>query len=139
LDEFDTSDYPDDHPCKDERNRKRVGMFKDEANAVKIREFVGLRAKLYSIEMYGEDGKNKATAKGIDRNYVRQHFTHERYMDSWANMTRANASYYSIRSENHRIKTKKIVKEGLNALDTKRYICDDNTHTLAFGHYSIRK
>ena len=137
LSKFDTSDYPKDHPCYSEANRKRVGTFKDECDHRPVREFVGLKAKLYSVQMYGE--KDKATAKGIDRTYVKQYLSHESYMNSWRNMDRSKVSYYNIRSENHNLKTKKITKEGLNALDTKRYIEWDNCSTLAYGHYKIIK
>ena len=27
---------------------------------------------------------------------------------------------------------------GLSALDNKRYVCDNNVHTLALGHYKIK-
>ena len=32
IDEFDTSDYPKDHKCYSEWNKKVVGKFKDELN-----------------------------------------------------------------------------------------------------------
>ena len=49
-DRFDTSDYPDNHPSGIPTgiNKKVLGMFKDEATGNSIKEFVGLRAKLYS-------------------------------------------------------------------------------------------
>ena len=37
---FDTSDYPTDHPCHCDDNKKVVGKFKDETNGKPIREFV---------------------------------------------------------------------------------------------------
>ena len=47
---FDTSNYPPDHPSgiPSGLNKKVLGMFKDEAAG--IDEFVGVRAKLYSIK-----------------------------------------------------------------------------------------
>jgi len=47
---FDCSDYPATHPLYSETNKKRVGCWKDENSSDSpISEFVGLRAKLYSI------------------------------------------------------------------------------------------
>ena len=52
-DRFDTSDYPENHPSGIPTgiNKKVLGMFKDEAGGKIIKEFVGLRAKLYSYKM----------------------------------------------------------------------------------------
>jgi len=57
---FDTSDYPKDHPSgiRTGINKKVIGKFKDEACGKQTEEFVGLRAKLYSYKMTGEDHKN---------------------------------------------------------------------------------
>jgi hypothetical protein len=53
-DRFDTSEYPRDHPSgiKTGVSKKVIGMFKDMRLLEKISELVGLRAKLYSYEMF---------------------------------------------------------------------------------------
>ena len=43
-------------------NKKVVGMFKDKAVGRQIQEFVGLRAKLYSYVLEGEENKR---CKGV--------------------------------------------------------------------------
>ena len=57
---FDASHYPKYHPSgiRTGNNKKVIGKFKDEACVKQIEEFVGLRAKLYSYKMTGEDHKN---------------------------------------------------------------------------------
>merc|ERR1711873_293433 len=46
---FDFSNYPQDHPNYDTINKLVPGKFKDEMGGTVIIEFVGLRAKMYSI------------------------------------------------------------------------------------------
>ena len=64
---FDTSDYPKDHKCYSDRNKKKLGYFKDETCGVPIVEFVGLRSKMYSILLADNSVKN--TAKGIQQHF----------------------------------------------------------------------
>ncbi|GFR18461.1 uncharacterized protein TNCT_171031 [Trichonephila clavata] len=64
LNIYDTSDYPQDHALYSEKNKKRISCFKDEINSKPIIEFVGLRAKMYS--MLTADSEKK-TAKGVSK------------------------------------------------------------------------
>ena len=45
---FDTSGYNENSPFYDKSNKKVIGKMKDEADGVPIREFIGLRSKIYS-------------------------------------------------------------------------------------------
>ena len=45
---FDTSGYSKDSPFYDATNKKVIGKMEDEADGVPIREFIGLRSKMYS-------------------------------------------------------------------------------------------
>ena len=49
--------------------------MKDEVNGKIISEFVGIRAKMYSI-LLDEDNKYKLRSKGIKRGYVEKNITH---------------------------------------------------------------
>ena len=44
LDEYDTSNYSQDHPLYCTANKKVVGKFKDELGGKLLKEFVGLRS-----------------------------------------------------------------------------------------------
>ena len=73
---FDTSDFPPDHPSGIAgKNKKVLGMMKDEACGKIILEFVGLRAKLYSFIFHGGGGTKKA--KGVKKRVVKQTITHQ--------------------------------------------------------------
>ena len=64
---FDTSDYPPSHPSGilTGVNKKRIGMFKDEAAGRQITHFVGHRPKLYSFKV--QDSNTSKKCKGIKK------------------------------------------------------------------------
>jgi hypothetical protein len=60
---FDRSDYDmTGYRNQDNTNKKVVNKMKDETNGVPVKEFIGLRSKLYSIllddKLYEKGGKN---------------------------------------------------------------------------------
>ena len=48
---FDNSDYPSHSKFYFAENKKVIGKFKDETAGVTIREFIGLKSKMYSISL----------------------------------------------------------------------------------------
>ncbi|KFM67681.1 hypothetical protein X975_16856, partial [Stegodyphus mimosarum] len=102
LDLYDTSEYPKEHPLYSEKNKKRIGCFKDELNGAPVQEFVGLKAKMYSLlTPCGE----KKTAKGVSRTVLRKHIRHLNYKDCLFNETRSRDMQRRIASESHRLFT----------------------------------
>ena len=137
---FDTSDYPKDHGSGIAVgvNKKVLGMFKDEAGGKQIDEFVGLRAKLYSYKMF-TDGKENKKCKGVKRNVVQETITHDDYKKCLFTKTEQLRTMNVIRSHLHDIYTEEVNKVALSANDDKRIIMEDGIHTLAYGHYTLRK
>ena len=133
---YDTGDYPIGHKCRSTTNARVLGKFKDECNGKQPLEFVGLRAKMYSLLM--PDGKQKATAKGIKQSYAKKKLVHSAYLDCVENHVNTTASYYEIRSRNHEIKTTLVRKSALCSFDDKRYLLPNGVDTLAHGHYKTR-
>src|ERR1700690_1527719 len=128
---FDTSDYPKDHPNYSAANCKVMGKFKDECNGTPPIEFVGLRAKMYSLLVPSDSGeKQKATAKGIKTSFAKKHLKHETYKKCLFDATTTSAKYYQIGSRNPTIRTNKIVKSALSPYDDKRYLLSGSTDTL---------
>ncbi len=133
---FDCSDYPKNHYNFSEENKKVVGKFKDETNGVPIKEFVGLRSKMYKNTLDNGDyiqkakGIKKMAVKGLEKNAYKKTLTEKKQMLS---------SFNSIRSYNHNLHSIEINKIGLSCYDDKRYILDDGVSTLAYGHYKTKR
>ena len=137
LEHYDMSDFPKDHKCYSEVNKKRLGSFKDETAGVPIVEFVGLRSKMYSILL--ADGSSKHTAKGIQHHFAKQNLKHELYKKCLEDQIKTFAEYKSIRSFSHELYTIQEKKIALCSFDDKRYLLKDSHNTLAYGHYKIPK
>jgi len=135
LDLYDTSNFDPKLPQYNDNNRRELGKFKSETESVPPREFVGLRAKMYSLQAAT---KNLKKAKGIQKHYVRKHVRHENFLEV-LHKTRRNtiAKFCAIRSTKHEVNTVEVTKLCLCAFDDKRYILDEGVHTLAYGHNSI--
>ena len=137
-DRFDTSDYPENHPSGIPTgiNKKVLGMFKDEAAGKVIKEFVGLRAKLYSYKM--DEGKENKRCKGIKKAVVEKSITHEDYKTCLETGKEQLRRQNIIRSYEHVLYTEEVNKIALSAADDKRYLLKDSYDTLAWGHRRIK-
>jgi len=130
---FDLSDIPGQF--HDNANKKVLGKFKDETAGIPIKEFIGLRSKMYSILKNNNEGKK--TAKGISRNVIKKELNHETYKEILDTSGRMYSHMKFIRSKKHRIYTMDINKVSLSAYDDKRWITDDGISSFAYGHYRI--
>ena len=137
-DRFDTSDYPENHPSGIPTgiNKKVLGMMKDEAAGKIIKEFVGLRAKLYSFKM--DEGEESKKSKGVKKQVVATSITHEDYKTCLRTGKEQLRKQNILRSYEHEVYTEEVNKVALSAQDDKRYILSDGVHTLAWGHYKIK-
>ena len=137
-DRFDTSDYPEKHPSEIPTgiNKKVLGMFKDEAAGKNIKEFVGLRSKLYSYKM--EEGKENKRCKGIKKAVVEKTIRHEDYKKCLETGKEQLRKQNIIRSYEHVLYTEEVNKVALSSADDKRYLLKDSYDTLAWGHRTIK-
>ena len=133
---FDTSKYPKDHFAAKNgfpvgKNKKVLGMFKDEADGQIIRGFVGLRPKCYSVLM---EEKQIKKAKGTKKNTVKG-ISHEDYVRVLQGEKFPPMKNISFRSHLHEIFTEQMWKVALSAEDDKRIVMADGIQTLAIGHW----
>lgn len=130
---FDTSDYADDNIFGiPQVNKKVIGMMKDELKGGIMSHFIALRSKMYA---YKVDGITKKKLKGVGESAVRK-ITFEDYKQALFGGTPLYTSFNTIRSHKHVIYSETVSKLALDANDDKRKICEDNVHTIPWGHYS---
>ena len=107
-DKIDKGDYPENSPYHDKTNKKVIGKFKDEAASIPIVEFVGLKSKMYSY--IKNDEKGGKTAKGIEKNIIKNHIKHEDYKEVLLNNEQLHHKMKTIRSQKHQFGSYEINK-----------------------------
>ncbi|XP_047515259.1 uncharacterized protein LOC125056273 [Pieris napi] len=131
---FDTSDYnPNNVFNFPQVNKKKLGYFKDENCGKIFTEFVGLRSKMYALQV---DDKIITKAKGVNK-CVTKKLTLDNYKSCLFNKNVQHCKMYRFRSLKHTIFTQEINKVCLSFNDTKRYILPNKIDTLPMGHYQI--
>ncbi|XP_078335323.1 uncharacterized protein LOC144626188 [Crassostrea virginica] len=143
---FDLSDYPETHFLHNNQNKKVLGKMKDECHGHVMREFVGLKPKMYSFtyerKLMRDDREirvreEKKRAKGVSRVVVQSNIHHEHYKSCLLHRESRMEPMVTFRSFNHQLFTLVLNKTGLSPYDDKRYILSDGIHTLAHGHHRI--
>jgi len=124
------------HKSFNDVNKKVLGKFKDEENGKIIKEFIGLKPKMYAIRLENDDLHKKA--KGIPKMKVKKELSFNDYKSVLDNVNRGKIKFTSIRSEKHVIHTINQEKTGLSNYDDKRFFFN-NVESLPFGHYKIAK
>lgn len=161
LDRYDTSEFAEDNIYQLPRCNKKVpGLFKDELNGKIIREFVGLRSKMYSIrpdniDEIDENGKKigeMKKAKGVKKYVLDKEIKFDDYKQCLEILKDiiVKREQTTFRSKLHNMYTIRQEKVALSPFDDKRHIvsciqcksgacasCDFNT--LAHGHYKLKR
>ena len=83
---FDTSNHDEDdkRPLPIGKNKKVIGLFKDELRGSIIKEFVGLRAKTYAHLMDNDTEHKKA--KGTKKCVIKTRLMFKNYKDCHSNI-----------------------------------------------------
>ena len=145
ADLYDFSEYPKSNELYDPVNKKIIGKFKDETSSVPIREFVGLRSKMYAFQFFdSKKGKvvDSKKLKGVKKTVVKNEVTFDHYKASLMGEKKLDiqqrSQFNCIRSFNHDVYSVKVNKIGICAFDDKRYLLD-HVNTLSHGYYKIQK
>jgi hypothetical protein len=155
------SNYPKNHPLYNCDRKKQVGIFQDESVEQKnnkpevmkiISEYVGLRAKSYSNNLYVIEEKDficKKKSKGVPSRHIANRVDFDDYKNCLFNKEviklgdengkeKHKEKIYSFRSLKLTTYSVEQSKIALSGNDDKRFILQDNIHTLALGHYRIK-
>lgn len=135
---FDFSDYPITSPLFSTVNKKVLGKFTDEAKGEILTEFIGLGSKAYYV-LSQNDTIKKSASKGVIGPIRRKRLEHSFFKTMLGCQQKLVFRAKAIRSKGHKISTTQFIKSALHGLDTKRFILHDGVHTLAWGHYKIKK
>ena len=139
---FDTSNYDknDNRPLPIGKNKKVIGMSKDELGGKITTEFCALRAKAYSflIDDYSDEDyeKNKIInkkAKGTKKSIVKREIIFKNYVDALFNDQVLIKSQQRFRSDHHKFYTEEVNKIALSSNDDKRIQTSHRITTYPYG------
>ena len=136
---YDFSEYPTDHPLFSTVNKKVIGAFKCETNGVPIREFIGLRAKMYAFRLKKkgievETKKLKGVKKTVVKKEIKFNDYYRSLMGEVKNAIEQVSTFHCIRSINHQLYSVQVSKIGINSSDDKRFLIN-HIETRAHGHF----
>ena len=120
---FDSSNYDADRPLSTGRNKKVIGLMKDELGGRVITEFAASRPKTYSY--LTDDCKEDKKAKGIKFND---------YKNCLLNSAVILKSQQRFISKGHDVYTENINKIALSSNDDKRLIPSDKITCYPYGY-----
>ena len=130
---FDTSGYVPDRPLPVGKNKKVIGLMKDELGGKIMKEFISLRPKMYSYRVEELEPKK---CKGIKKCIVNKTISFEDYKRCLFEGTRIHGSQMLFRSVKHKVRTLEVNKLALSREDDRR-ISIDGISSYAVGHHNL--
>ena len=115
---FDTTNYEINRPLPIGKNKKVIGLMKDELGGKIMTEFVALRPKTYSY--LTDDCKEDKNAKGIKKCIIKRRLKLNDYTDCLLNNEIILKSKQRFKNEKHDVYTEEVNKIALSSNDNKR-------------------
>ena len=129
---FDTSDYEVDRPLPTGKNKKVIGLMKDELGGKIITELVTLRPKTYSY--LTDDGKEDKKAKGTKKCVIKRMIKFDDYKKCLLNGEVILKSQQRFISKKDDVYTENINKIALSNNDDKRIVSSDKITSYPYGY-----
>ena len=130
---YDTSNYDenDKRPLPIGKNKKVIGLFKDELGGRIMKEFCVLTAKTYSYLM--DDDSDVKNSKGTKKCVIKRGIMFENYKDCLFNDKIMLKSQQRIKSDHHKLYTEEVNKIALSSNDDKRLEIFNVIETYPYG------
>ena len=129
---FDTSNYEVNRPLPTGKNKKVIGLMKDELGGKIITEFVTLRPKTYSY--LTDDGKEDKKAKGTKKCLIKRMIKFDDCKNCLLKDEILLKSQQRFISKKHDVYTKDINKIALSNNDDKRIVSSDKITSYPYGY-----
>ena len=129
---FDTSNYEVNRPLPTGKNKKVIGLMKDELGGKIITEFVTLRPKTYSF--LTDDDKEDKKAEGTKKCVIKKMIKFHDYKKCLLNDEVILKSQQKFISKKHDVYTENINKIALSNNDDKRIVSSDKITSYPYGY-----
>ena len=129
---FDTSNYEVKRPLPIGKNKKVIGLMKDELGGEIITEFVTLRPKTYSY--LTDDSKEDKKAKGTKKCIIKKMIKFDHYKKCLLNDKVILKSQQRFISTKHDVYTEKVNKIALSNNDDKRIVSSNKFTSYPYGY-----
>jgi hypothetical protein len=140
---MDFSNYPPDHKLYNISNKAKLGYFKDELGGkLSVKEFVGLRAKCYSMNMKNlitSENVEKKVCKGLGRIAIDKRLKFRHYKKCLYEYIDKRYDFCTIKSTKQNVKTVRINKKAISHFESKRWLFDCGIHSEPYGSILINK
>ena len=129
---FDTSNYEVDRPLSTGKNKKVIGLMKDELGGKIITEFVTLRPKASSY--LTDDCKEDKKAKGTKKCVIKRMIKFNDYKNCLLKDEVILKSQQRFVGKKHDVYTENISKIALSNNDDKRIVSSDKITSYPYGY-----
>ena len=113
------------------KNKKLIGLFKDELRGKIMIEFVALRAKTYACLM--DDDSEHKKVKRTKKCVIKRKLMVKNYKDCLFSNKIILKSQQKFKSDHHNVQTEQISKAALNSNDDKRLQTFHKITTYLYG------
>ena len=128
---FDTSNYEVNRPLPTGKNKKIIGLVKDELGGKIITEFVTLMPKTYLF--LTDDGKEDKKAKGTKKCVIKKMIKFNEYKKCSLNDELILKSHQRFISKKHDVYSENINKIALSNNDDKRIVSSNKISSYPYG------
>ena len=128
---FNTSNYEVNRPLPTGKNKKVIGLMKDELGGKIMTEFVALRPETYSY--LTDDCEEDKKAKGTKKCVIKRRLKFDDYKDCLLNNQVVLKSQQRFKNERHDLYTEEINKIALSSNDGKRLQTFDRIISYPYG------